>query len=761
MYLKSLHISGFKSFAHQYTISFDAPIASIVGPNGSGKSNIAEAFRFVLGEQSIKSLRGKKGSDLIYSGQQGGPRVNRASVKVVFDNASRSLAINFDEVVIERVVHRDGINEYFINSSSVRLKDITELLSGAHIGSSGHHIISQGEADRVLNASQKERRAILEDALGLRQYQYKIAESERKLKKTEQNIGEVELLRREITPHLKFLKKQVEKIEEGKILQKDLTDEYHAYLAHEEAYLRAKRHDLETHQAGPKSEATAIKERIIQLEESVQKEETDEAVSPELESIEFSLAEKRQEQQGVYRSLGQLEGEMRSLVTMLERLQPKQVAQNNAQGNVQDTKIEDVSIRLSILKEKMMIWIDSIKNAKEGQSVADIAQGIEREWNDFVTSYEYSKEEKEEYSDTEQVDVMAVQREEIGATLKEIEQKKAILDVKLTEIAQGIFDLSDQKRTEEQLMQEKRGALIEAERSLRDEEAKLYQAQKKLEEIHHAFLVLQRDEEDFRVELDEASALLGHIATHYSSKEISNEAVLAEDRGVQHVRKRDLEKKKIKYEELGMTGGADIVKEHAELAEREVFLVTEIEDLQKAASDVRTLIDELQVSLQKEFALGITKITKAFSEYFTLMFGGGEASLMLTEESSENEEGEIETKEGIEIAVNLPRKKIRDLMMLSGGERALTSIALLFAMSSVNPPPFIILDETDAALDEANSRKYGDMIENLAKQSQLILITHNRETMSRAGVLYGVTMGSQGASSVLSIKFDDAVKVAK
>lgn len=761
MYLKSLHISGFKSFAHQYTISFDAPIASIVGPNGSGKSNIAEAFRFVLGEQSIKSLRGKKGSDLIYSGQQGGPRVNRASVKVVFDNASRSLAINFDEVVIERVVHRDGINEYFINSSSVRLKDITELLSGAHIGSSGHHIISQGEADRVLNASQKERRAILEDALGLRQYQYKIAESERKLKKTEQNIGEVELLRREITPHLKFLKKQVEKIEEGKILQKDLTDEYHAYLAHEEAYLRAKRHDLETHQAGPKSEATAIKERIIQLEESVQKEETDEAVSPELESIERSLAEKRQEQQDVYRSLGQLEGEMRSLVTMLERLQPKQVAQNNAQGNVQDTKIEDVSIRLSILKEKMMIWIDSIKNAKEGQSVADIAQGIEREWNDFVTSYEYSKEEKEEYSDTEQVDVMAVQREEIGATLKEIEQKKAILDVKLTEIAQGIFDLSDQKRTEEQLMQEKRGALIEAERSLRDEEAKLYQAQKKLEEIHHAFLVLQRDEEDFRVELDEASALLGHIATHYSSKEISNEAVLAEDRGVQHVRKRDLEKKKIKYEELGMTGGADIVKEHAELAEREVFLVTEIEDLQKAASDVRTLIDELQVSLQKEFALGITKITKAFSEYFTLMFGGGEASLMLTEESSENEEGEIETKEGIEIAVNLPRKKIRDLMMLSGGERALTSIALLFAMSSVNPPPFIILDETDAALDEANSRKYGDMIENLAKQSQLILITHNRETMSRAGVLYGVTMGSQGASSVLSIKFDDAVKVAK
>jgi chromosome segregation protein len=99
--------------------------------------------------------------------------------------------------------------------------------------------------------------------------------------------------------------------------------------------------------------------------------------------------------------------------------------------------------------------------------------------------------------------------------------------------------------------------------------------------------------------------------------------------------------------------------------------------------------------------------------------------------------------------------------MLSGGERALTSIALIFAMSQVNPPPFLILDETDAALDEANSRRYGDMIESLSRKSQLILITHNRETMSRASVLYGVTMGGDGVSKLLSVKFEDALAVAK
>jgi len=161
------------------------------------------------------------------------------------------------------------------------------------------------------------------------------------------------------------------------------------------------------------------------------------------------------------------------------------------------------------------------------------------------------------------------------------------------------------------------------------------------------------------------------------------------------------------------------------------------------------------------------------------MFGGGEASLAVVEEKkrkratlspeelaemgieASDEEEEEETELGVDIRVNLPRKKIKGLEMLSGGERALTSIALLFAISQVNPPPFIILDETDAALDEANSKKYGDMVENLSKHSQLIVITHNRETMSRAGVLYGITMGREGSSKLLSIAFDEALSVAK
>jgi len=239
--LKSLEIAGFKSFAKKETLTFNSSITSVVGPNGSGKSNVAEAFRFVLGEQSIKSMRGKRGEDLIFNGSNKVGRLNRASVKVVFDNSKKIFSIDFGEVTIERVVHRDSANEYFINGSQVRLKDVIELLSQAHIGATGHHIISQGEADKILNSNLFERRAMIEDALGLKIYQYKRQESERKLEKTEENIREVDLLQKEIAPHLKFLKKQMEKLEKARALKDDLKTLYKEYFKRESEYIKSEK----------------------------------------------------------------------------------------------------------------------------------------------------------------------------------------------------------------------------------------------------------------------------------------------------------------------------------------------------------------------------------------------------------------------------------------------------------------------------------------------------------------------------------------
>ncbi len=184
MRLKTLSLNGFKSFAHKTVLEFDSPIVAIVGPNGSGKSNVVEAVRFVLGEQSMKSMRGKGGSDLIFKGSKNLPKGSRASGTVYFENkdnifkltndSGEDINLNYDTISISREVYPDGINKYILNGSEVRLKDIHQMLSSVHIGSSGHHIISQGEADRILSASVRDRKEMVEDALGLRIYQYKI-----------------------------------------------------------------------------------------------------------------------------------------------------------------------------------------------------------------------------------------------------------------------------------------------------------------------------------------------------------------------------------------------------------------------------------------------------------------------------------------------------------------------------------------------------------------------------------------------------------
>ena len=210
MRLNSIEINGFKSFAKKTSLEFESPIVSVVGPNGSGKSNVVESIRFVLGEQSMKSMRGKAGLDLIFKGSKNLPRGSRASVSIHFNNQDKifklanedgeNINLNYDTISIAREVSSDGINKYLLNGSEVRLKDINNLLASVNIGSSGHHIISQGEADRILNASPRDRKEMVEDALGLKIYQYKIREADRKLERTKNNMKEVSLLRRERRP---------------------------------------------------------------------------------------------------------------------------------------------------------------------------------------------------------------------------------------------------------------------------------------------------------------------------------------------------------------------------------------------------------------------------------------------------------------------------------------------------------------------------------------------------------------------------------
>ncbi|MFA6177322.1 MAG: AAA family ATPase [Candidatus Paceibacterota bacterium] len=714
MRLKTLQLNGFKSFAQKTILEFNTPIVSVVGPNGSGKSNIVEAIRFVLGEQSMKSMRGKGGSDLVFKGSKKLPKGSRASVTIYFDNTDKvfkllsdgreDVDLNYDVISISREVFSDGLNKYILNGTEVRLKDIHNLLASVNVGSSGHHIISQGEADRILNANAREKKEMVEDALGLKIYQYKIKESERKLERTNENMKEVVLLRRENAPHLNFLKKQVEKFEKTKEMQIELATLYREYLKKESVYLEQEKNKLSLERISISSELESVASKISQNEDGnvVQNSQKIE----ELRVVEQKLNSLRSSKGELERKLGRIEG-------ILESIENK-------------AKVFGIS-------GKCPMCGNEIKEVSEGQK--EKIHNEEKELTELKNS---------------QLNVLA-EIQKITLEEKEGIKSAEILKQAINKEMEALRDLEREKFTWKVRHQELSSAL---------------------EMVSIKETNLRSRKESFENEIKEGIALIGKEELSYENFKIEG----INTGTTQEEQKRKIERIKIKLEDAGLGNGTELMKEFHEVTERDQFLMKEMEDLEKSIESLQKLIVDLKEKIDIEFKEGIKKINVEFQEFFSLMFGGGHGSLSVieikkrknyeSENDEDREEGELEEDEsvvekGIEINVSLPNKKVKEINAFSGGERSLTSIALLFAMSQVNPPPFLVLDETDAALDEANSRKYGDMLEKLSKHSQLIVVTHNRETMSRAGILYGITIGSDEASKLLSVKFEEATQIAK
>ncbi len=758
MTLKSIELIGFKSFGKKSLVSFTTPITAVVGPNGSGKSNIVESIRFVLGEQSMKSLRGKGGVDLIFKGSKGLSSSNRAIVTITFDNTNKVFAftnsglgvsLDYDEISISREVFADGANRYSINNTEVRLKDVVDLLASVNIGSSGHHIISQGEADRVLNASNKDRRGMIEDALGLKVYQYRIKESERKLEKTLINIKEVQAIRREIAPHMAFLKKQVQAIEKAKVMREELAGLYKTYFSLESTYVHNETKRLTHERRILDEEGLAIGERIIKLKES-QKISSDTTVvenenNLKIKELEIQLVQLRKTKDEHIHTRGRLEGVLEGIDRELSRA-----------SRTQERVIPEAE------------WKELIAHIE-----SDINQALEAsELGDVISILESMKERLQKLY-TDSVPEPTTIHEELRTQSNELREK-------ITTTTQAIDEGNEKERNILNEIGSMRALEKEVEVTLRDSERMLYELMREENEVTSRLHSIHFEEEKlatiknaFEMELTEGGALIGREVIDYARMHVEEEVV----RSSQEDLRRRIERIKIKLEDSGSGNGADVLKEYEDTEERDSFLSKEIEDLNQSIDSLRSLIGELRENLDTEFKVGIEKINKQFQEFFALMFGGGSAFLSVVMEQKrsrqdtallledgkekEGEENDIGFERGIEINVTLPQKKVKDLHMLSGGERSLASIALLFAISQVNPPPFLVLDETDAALDEANSRKYGNMLENLSRYSQLVVVTHNRETMSRAQVLYGVTMDISGASKLLSIRLEDASSYAK
>ena len=209
MYLKEIKASGFKSFADKINLTFNDDITCIVGPNGSGKSNIVDAVKWVLGEQSVKTLRGDGAmTDVIFSGSKSRKPLNLASVTLVFDNSDSYLKVPYSEISVTRKVYRSGENEYFINNEKCRLKDINDLFLDSGIGKYAFNIISQGEVANIINSSPYERRALFEEAAGVLKYKKRKEEALRKLNKTNENMVRIKDIISELDTQIEPLRIQ-------------------------------------------------------------------------------------------------------------------------------------------------------------------------------------------------------------------------------------------------------------------------------------------------------------------------------------------------------------------------------------------------------------------------------------------------------------------------------------------------------------------------------------------------------------------------
>lgn len=739
MYLKRLEISGFKSFANKSTLEFKKGVSAIVGPNGSGKSNVADAIRWVMGEQGMKALRSKKSEDLIFSGSAKKSAIGKASVALYFDNSDRVFPMEFEEIGITRKVFRDGEVQYFVNDAQVRLKDIIELIAKAKLGLRGYTIINQGMGDAILNASPKDRREILEDALGLKEFQIKKTEAKNKLVLTANNLTQTKSLIAEIIPHLKFLNKQVEKIQQKEVLEKSLVDAEKRYFGIKLSSLNKERDDLLKTKEDIEKSINEESGLIDQLKSTIKgDEEKMESFFGQESALEKDLEELASKKGQIERELGKIEG-----VLAYKKQLPLPQAEKYDPINLPYLNTQLKSIHHNL---KEILKFDSLDALKKGldslmEQFDKLIEEAESGKIKKLVSHEEKIEEKESDNNAEKI----------------LHEEKA----KFSEL---LKDLDEKIR---QIREEARALNI----SHREEKDRLYNAKRDLYEKELRYDKLKQQAQNFDFQINRILSELELIKQEAKAAENFDETVFV---NLPHVESHDLDLLKQEIEriklKLEMMENIDpeIQKECDETQKRHDFLISQLEDLNNAINSLNEVIVNLEDKIETMFGEAFVKINEEFDRYFKILFDGGKANLAKinkpteteillasaeTEEDSETEKEPIQ--EGIEIKVDMPRKKVRDLHMLSGGERALTSMAIIFALVSCSQPPFLVLDEIDAPLDESNALRFGKILEELRSKTQFVIITHNRETMKQADILYGVTMSDDGVSQLFSLKLDE------
>ena len=922
MFLKSLEIFGFKSFADRTHINFADGITALLGPNGCGKSNVVDAIKWVLAENRSKNLRAESMEDVIFNGTETRPALSMAEVTLTIANENGLLPLEDSEIAIKRRLYRNGENEYFINSNQVGASSIRKLFMDTGVGKAAYSVMEQGKIDQILSSKPEDRRYLFEEAAGISRSKAEVADAERELEKTRANLAQIDIGLAETKRSYETLKVQAEKTAKYRKLQDEkfeceldiqllkLKDFTQNKARHEQNRKEAeeKRNSaaneieeilntlqvntdkvkelqeqvntkqqlvikISAEQTGKKAMArqlhehqSQMKEKIGQIENRIKNiEERIDEYNEEIDSQNAELHEKHKQlsdinknvenfSENIRQSSSQIEENLRLINTnsgKINNLDSERVelqkqltsitedivteldaklkdagyssTSNKKEKEALDTALEKIKIyangRANIFKDFSSLPSHSEKDsAQMGSDAVAAFTEILRMLEELSQSIsEYTKTTPQFIDDFLSPEGIITKKRGIDSSIQqnlstidsiknesaELNSKNNALNKKIDEYKDTLSKLrinqaqmAQQITSCEQQISTLRKTLASEETSLREQQNELFEENKRreeneeqLQETEESIAELEAQGQKITAELNDLDKQISECNSQVSGKQNALQKKQEErnkyqsqlekfsvgiaqyDTEIRNVKqnfqenfsrdlmefeermytittpvpalKEKLSQVKQKIQELG-TPNLMAIEQFAEEKERYERQQANYNDTQKTLENLVRVSEEIRTKSSEMFLDTYNKIRKNFHNMFRRLMNGGRAELRLVDPANV-------LSSGVEILAQPPGKKLVNISLLSGGEKTMTAVALLFATYQVRPSPFCLLDEIDAALDDKNVASFVSTLRAFGNISQYIVITHNRKTVMGASTMLGVTMEESGITKVLQV----------
>ena len=808
MRLKNISLSGFKSFVDPTKISFPSSMSGVVGPNGCGKSNIIDAVRWVMGEISAKNLRGESMADVIFNGSSSRAPSSRASVELLFDNDQGRIGgeySSYSEISVKRVLDLDGKSTYSLNGAECRRKDITDIFLGTGLGPRSYAVIEQEMATKLISSKPEELRAYIEEVAGISIYRERKKETESRIKKTRENLNRVSDIKDEIEKTLIKLNQQVKSAEKYNFL-KEKEKKFNGLLkafswqARNEAAskldLSVKQTELEIQKLQTEKQTLSSSIEIFRTQQIDLQSEIDSiqqdfysrgAILSKSEQQLVFLKDKRNQlnveielqkenRQNILNKKSVLAKEIETLNADLIQKEP-QLEKMDASISKLDGAMSPVFILKQIIIEQSNL-MNSVKDfqfnfdSKSSQDLEPIIDDLKK-FEDKLSQLNEILEKQEDYQEEKflaqkndllslsgeitslKVNIATISRD--IASLEEQEQltkdtfesnSNQLLDLEnpISELEKDMKPLLDSRANVEDDLSSKRSKYADISEQIRKNERRTHEVDIAIEQI-------RIDSQDSKVTrqgyLSEAEIYLKQLEKDNFIledllEELNNDE--SEENLINEITK--IESSISRIGPINLAAAEEYKIEEA----RKTEIESQFAELEKALTTLQNAIKKIDLESKTKFKDTLDQLNVKVGELFPKLFGGGHASLELTSEDL--------LESGVFFRAMPPGKKNVNVSQLSGGEKALSAIALVFSFFALNPAPFCILDEIDAPLDDFNTARFISMVEEMSDRVQFIFVTHNKISMEKSKHLLGVTMQEPGVSRLVSVDVDEAMKLA-